>query len=101
MEKAVYSASLIGTSRGSIISPILSNVYMDKFDKFVDNLMGQFNKGKSRKKNPAYTTLQRAKINSASTLEKRKLRRKMQALPSIMLADPNFRRLFFVRYADN
>ena|ERR1700683_7201 len=40
-----YQQSLIGTPQGSIISPILCNIYMDLFDKFIDKLSEEFNVG--------------------------------------------------------
>lgn len=44
----------IGTPQGSIVSPLLSNIVLDKLDKFMETLIGEFNCGERRKSNPKY-----------------------------------------------
>lgn len=45
----------VGLAQGSLLSPILSNIYMDMFDKKVEELRESFDKGKRRRANPEYT----------------------------------------------
>lgn len=47
--KVQYSYS--GTSQGSIVSPILANIYMNEFDIFMKDLIHKYTKGKRREPN--------------------------------------------------
>ena len=87
------------------MSPLLTNIYLDKLDKYIEReLIPEYTKGKERKKNPAYQKL----INSVyrrrkqgRTGEAKLLKQQMQQLPSLDPEDPDFRRLKYVRYADD
>ena len=49
-----YKHDIVGTSQGSIISPILANVFLDKLDDYVSELKEEFNVGvrsKARRRN--------------------------------------------------
>src|SRR5215468_5830565 len=44
---------------GSVLSPILSNIYMDRLDRYVqETLIPEYMQGKSRAVNPAYWRIQ-------------------------------------------
>ena len=105
MEKWKVHATLSGTPQGGVLSPLLANIYLDKLDAFVEQeLLPEYNKGERRKDNPAYESLSR-KVHYArkqGRMEEAKLlRQQMQQLPSHDPNDPDYRRLKYVRYADD
>lgn len=104
MEDWRYQPTLSGTPQGGIVSPILSNIYLGRLDQFVETtLLPRFTKGKRRKRNKVYMTLQmRALYWRHRDREKaRELRKHMRQTPSYEMSDPDFRRLHYIRYADD
>jgi len=97
--------TLSGVPQGGIVSPILSNIYLDKLDKFVEtHLIPQYTRGRVRKKNPAYRRIQERLSRARRKEEYRKakaLLQKAQQLPAGDPNDPTYRRLRYVRYADD
>ncbi len=100
-----YHPTLSGTPQGAIVSPVLTNIYLDRLDRFVqETLLPEHTRGKRRQPNPEYEKLH----HRANYLRRTKrpqeasvLKRRMQTLPSIDPNDPNYRRLRYVRYADD
>lgn len=79
-----------GVIQGGNLSPILANIYMDKFDRWMEEkLIPKFNKGTQRKANPEYTKM----IRKGSATNK---------LRQVEIAnDPNYKIAKYVRYSDN
>ena len=54
MEDNRMHQSYSGTPQGGIISPILANIYLDQFDKYMASLKVQFDRGDKRTLNQEY-----------------------------------------------
>ncbi|MGC9539853.1 reverse transcriptase domain-containing protein [Streptomyces sp. UG1] len=105
LEDWEYKPTLSGTPQGGMVSPILSNIYLDRMDKFVESvLITEHTRGQVRAKNPAYrrveSALRRARHHNDNDAV-RELRKQLHSLPSMDPHDPGYRRLRYVRYADD
>ena len=105
LEEWRWHQTLSGAPQGGVCSPILSNIYLDKLDTFVETvLLPKYNHGKRRAKNPAYQTIGNAIARAKRRGDRqavRVLRKQRRKLPSQDPQDPNYRRLRYVRYADD
>jgi len=105
MEDWRYHDSPSGTPQGGIISPLLANIYLNDLDKFVeDTLIPAYTRGKERKEDSAYSAIGRqiAKAREAKdSNEVERLTRERRKMPRNAPCDPNYRRLRYVRYADD
>src|SRR5262245_4681117 len=105
MEDWRYHETLGGTPQGGILSPLLSNIYLNEFDRWVEDwLIPTYTRGERRNQSPAYTriwTRLRAarKIGDSEMITQ--IKRELRNLPSVDPLDPDFRRLHYVRYADD
>jgi group II intron reverse transcriptase/maturase len=105
LEDWQWNRTLSGAPQGSIIGPILANIYLSKLDAFVEHtLIPAYTRGDRRRANPSYsridTTIQR-KRRQGKMEEVKRLERQRRALPSVDPYDPNYRRLRYCRYADD
>ncbi len=115
MEDNRMHQSYSGTPQGGIISPILANIYLDQFDKYMASLKAQFDRGSRRALNPEYLKLSNRRTTLRRKLDRTQDPENRQAIieqireldtvhKSIPCKDPmdaNFRRLQYVRYADD
>ncbi|WP_208974347.1 reverse transcriptase/maturase family protein, partial [Streptomyces malaysiensis] len=105
MEDWRWGATLSGAPQGGVASPVLSNIYLHKLDEFVETvLIPEYTRGKRRARNPAYLEMQNLLAKArrrGDRAQARKLRQRMVSLPSSDPNDPAYRRLRYIRYADD
>jgi len=100
-----WNATLSGAPQGGVASPILSNIYLHRLDKFVEQqLLPVHNRGRLRRPNPAYRQVEYAIARARRHGDReavRALQKHRRILPSQDPNDPDYRRLRYVRYADD
>ena len=105
MEDWQYHETLSGTPQGGVLSPLLSNIYLHKLDEFVEReLIPQHTRGKSRKVSREYSRLakrRQAARRRGDRASARELAQQMRNLPYGDPMDPGYRRLKYLRYADD
>jgi group II intron reverse transcriptase/maturase len=105
LEEWEYRETLSGAPQGGIASPVLSNIYLDKLDDFVEReLIPRHTRGEARTWNPEYARLKTRRMNAkrrGNRAQARELLLRMRKLPRNDPADPGYRRLRYVRYADD
>ncbi len=115
MEDNTFHETYSGAVQGGIISPILANIYLDQFDKYMKEYKAGFEKGRKRAvlKSYARTGDKRhrlvEKISKSQNQEARQtliaelkeFDKIYHAMPRSDAMDTSFRRLQYTRYADD
>jgi group II intron reverse transcriptase/maturase len=100
-----WHATLSGAPQGGVASPILSNIYLDRLDQFVEQtLLPRYTQGQRRRPNRAYKVIDYAIAKARRHGDRtavRLLKQQRRRLPSQDPDDPQYRRLRYVRYADD
>ena len=100
-----YHQTYSGTPQGGILSPLLANIYLNDLDQFVETeLLPKWNRGEKRKRNPLIRNFE-YRIHQAKERqdwdEFHRLIKERRQHPYMDTDDPDYRRLKYVRYADD
>jgi len=108
MEDWKYYRTYSGTPQGGNLSPLLSNIYLNELDQHLETWIKSFNKGKKRQERADYRRVRHAKAKAkkqgqetGNWNEYRRLAQQLTEIPYGDTQDPNFRRMTYVRYADD
>ncbi len=101
MELRFFKHSITGTPQGSIVSPILSNIYLNELDKFIDKLKLEFDTTSSEKPkiNPTYNRLRYLKNKESNPKVQARIHKLLLKTPYYKAIDPSFKKITYVRYA--
>jgi group II intron reverse transcriptase/maturase len=105
MEDWVYHKTYSGTPQGGVLSPLLANIYLHELDVFIEEkLITRNTRGARRATTPEYnrfTGLLYSARRSGDLERIKELEQERRQYPSQDTNDPNYRRLAYVRYADD
>lgn len=105
LEDWEHHDTLSGVPQGGVASPVLSNIYLNQLDEFVEKtLIPQYTRGPRRRRNPHCSRVKRQRQDARSRGDRataRELTKQLRALPSGDPLDPGYRRLRYCRYADD
>lgn len=94
-----------GAPQGGVLSPLLSNIYLHQLDQFVEQeLIPRFHRGRIKEVSPEYKKLSKRLVrarNRGDVAAVRRIDRQRRTIPSKVTHDPGYRRLRYVRYADD
>ena len=115
VEDWTFHNTYSGTPQGGIVSPILANIYLDKLDKYVKEYIQHFDKGTKRRPGKESNNLANERKRTVRKLKKVKdgtekaalvarlkaIEQERAAFPSGDEMDGSYRRLKYIRYADD
>jgi group II intron reverse transcriptase/maturase len=97
----------IGTPQGSILSPLLCNIFLHKLDTYIEEIKKEHQKGTRRQRNEENLKLQnklkywrKKGYNISKPLEYLEMLKQLRNTPSIK-RDKSYIRIHYIRYADD
>ena len=115
VEDWTFHNTYSGTPQGGIVSPILANIYLDKLDKYVKEYIRHFDMGTKRRPGKESNDLANERKRTVRKLKKVKdgtekaalvarlkaIEQERAAFPNGDEMDESYRRLKYIRYADD
>lgn len=115
VEDWTFHNTYSGMPQGGIVSPILANIYLDKLDKYVKEYIRHFDMGTKRRPGKESNNLANERKRTVRKLKKVKdgtekaalvarlkaIEQERAAFPSGDEMDGSYRRLKYIRYADD
>ena len=115
VEDWTFHNTYSGMPQGGIVSPILANIYLDKLDKYVKEYIQHFDMGTKRRPGKESNDLANERKRTVRKLKKVKdgtekaalvarlkaIEQERAAFPSGDEMDGSYRRLKYIRYADD
>jgi hypothetical protein len=105
LEEWHYHATYSGSPQGGVCSPILANIYLNQLDQYIEQeLLPRFTQGTERHPNREYARLRQRAVRlkmKGEMAQAERLMKKIRKLPAGDPNDPTYRRLHYVRYADD
>ena len=115
VEDWTFHNTYSGIPQGGIVSPILANIYLDKLDKYVKEYIRHFDMGTKRRPGKESNDLANERKRTVRKLKKIKdgtekaalvarlkaIEQERAAFPSGDEMDGSYRRLKYIRYADD
>jgi len=105
LENWKYHQTYSGTPQGGICSPILANIFLNELDIYIEQeLIPQYTTGEFRQVNPAYVQLAkelRQAQRKGEIQRYKQLVKERRSIPYGDPYDPDYRRLKYVRFADD